>query len=150
MLSDSDRYQLKKMVEANSVEDNTLKLRELQHSGEIRRCVNYIVETKKKFSTKAEVETAIAGECGFLLFHYYDIYNLVLKDGDVDLLNKFLDVLHRIEVGELDQHEGSFLVGKVLKEMYVDTVVRETASREEKKEKVAHRDLTWSQYRNGV
>ena len=114
MLTEHDRFQLKKMVEAHSVEDNTSKLREMQHSGEIRRCVNYIVEKKKVFKTKAELEAAIAGECGFLLFHYFDIYNLMLKDGDVGLLNKFLDVLQAIEEGRCDQHEGSFLVGENL------------------------------------
>lgn len=149
MLTEHDRFQLKKMVEAHSVEDNTSKLREMQHSGEIRRCVNYIVEKKKVFKTKAELEAAIAGECGFLLFHYFDIYNLMLKDGDVGLLNKFLDVLQAIEEGRCDQHEGSFLVGKILKEMYIDTVVKETATEEREKPKEP-KSITWAQYRTGA
>jgi hypothetical protein len=137
------------MVEAHKVEDNTSRLRESQHSSEIRRCVQYILEKKKVTKTKAELEAAIAGECGFLLFHYYDIYNLVLKDGDVVLLNKFLDVLEKIELGQCDQHEGSFLVGKILKEMYIDTVVRET-SRVATDTALKPRPITWAAYRNGV
>jgi len=151
MLTEHDRFQLKKMVEAHSVEDNTSKLREMQHSGEIRRCVNYILEKKKVHKTKAELEPAIASECGFLLFHYFDIYNLVLKDGNVELLKKFLDILQEIEEGRLDQHEGSFLVGKVLKEMYIDTVVRETVTEENSIPKAtAPKTITWAEYRNAA
>lgn len=150
MLTDHDRFQLKKMVEAHSVEDNTTKLREMQHSSEIRRCVNYIVEKKKEFKTKVELEAAIAGECGFLLFHYYDIYNLMLKDGDAGLLNKFLDVLKEIEEGRCDQHEGSFLVGKILKEMYIDTVVKTTSKTEERETPKAPKPITWAQYRTAA
>ena len=149
MLTDHDRFQLKKMVEAHKVEDNTSRLREAQHSSEIRRCVQYILEKKKVTKTKAELEAAISGECGFLLFHYYDIYNLVLKDGDVVLLNKFLDVLEKIELGQCDQHEGSFLVGKILKEMYIDTVVRET-SRVADVKATKPKEITWAAYRSGV
>jgi hypothetical protein len=151
MLTDYDRFQLKKMVEAHSVEDNTSKIREMQHSGEIRRCVNYIIEKKQKnnYGNKAELEAAISGECGFLFFHYFDIYNMVLKDCEVDLLNKFIDVLQSIEEGKCDQHEGSYLVGKVLKEIYIDTVLKETVV-EEGNKKAASKDITWRQYRNGA
>ena len=31
-----------------------------------------------------------------------------------------INVLHNIEEGKLDQHEGSFEVGKLLKEIYID------------------------------
>jgi hypothetical protein len=35
-----------------------------------------------------------------------------------------LDILQKIEDGELDQHEGSFMVGTILKEMYVDSALK--------------------------
>ena len=35
-----------------------------------------------------------------------------------------MDVLSDIENGVMDQHEGSFKIGKVLKEMYIDTALR--------------------------
>jgi hypothetical protein len=43
---------------------------------------------------------------------------------DITILNKFLDVLKQIEDGKLDQHEGSFLVGTILKELYVDSALK--------------------------
>ena len=38
--------------------------------------------------------------------------------------HQFLDVLREIEDGKLDQHEGSFKVGTILKEMYVDSALK--------------------------
>jgi hypothetical protein len=36
-----------------------------------------------------------------------------------------LDILSKIEKGEVDQHEGSYLVGKILKEIYIDSKLQE-------------------------
>jgi hypothetical protein len=41
-----------------------------------------------------------------------------------ELMDKFLNVLERIENGELDQHEGSFIVGTILKELYIDSALK--------------------------
>ncbi len=38
--------------------------------------------------------------------------------------SKVLDILKKIEDGELNQHEGSYLVGKYLKEMYIDSALK--------------------------
>ena len=64
-------------------------------------------------------------ECNFLFTYYTDIYNKIRK-GEIDLniLHQFLDVLKQIEDGDLDQHEGSFVVGTLLKKIYVDSALR--------------------------
>ena len=55
---------------------------------------------------------------------YTDIYNKIRKDElDLSILNRFLNVLRNIEDGELDQHEGAFVVGTLLKELYVDSAL---------------------------
>jgi len=143
MLSDNDRFQLKKMLEANRVEDQTSKIRESQHSAEIRRCIQCIVAHKKNALSKEELEAAIAVECSFLFFHYFEIYNMVLKDVDLSILDRLLDVLEQIETGACDQHEGSFLVGKLLKEIYIDGIIKET--REEVRPQP--RDISWKRYK---
>jgi hypothetical protein len=74
-------------------------------------------------------------ECGFLFTYYTDIYNKIRKDEiDLKILNQFLNVLRRIEDGELDQHEGSFVIGTLLKEMYVDSALRKAAKLNENQE----------------
>ena len=144
MLSDNDRFQLKKMVEANGVEDQTSKIRENKHSSEIRRCLRCIVAQKKLGLCKADLEAAVSAECGFLFFNYFEMYNMVLKDVDLTILDRLLDVLEQIENGTCDQHEGSYLVGKLLKEIYIDGVVRET---NEVASRPAPTDITWSGYK---
>ena len=153
VLSDHDRHQLKKMVEAHNVEDNTEKIRTNKHSGEICRCIKHITETKKKFPDydKQQLEEEVLKEAGFLYFHYFDIYNLALKQKDLTILEQFLEVLSKIECGDLDQHEGSYLVGKLLKELYIDEVVRRSASEPaQNTPKPPVVDMTWSQYKNSI
>ena len=92
-------------------------------------------------------------ECNFLFTYYTDIFNKIRKNEiDIGILNKFLDVLRRIEEGELDQHEGSFLVGTILKELYVDSALKKAEKLDEfaeKKEepKKAEVNISWSQFK---
>ena len=92
------------------------------------------------------------GECNFLFTYYTDIYNKVRKDEiDIQLLNRFLDVLKQIEDGVLNQHEGSFLVGTILKELYVDSALRKAEKldnlEEPKEEPKKPVNITWKQFK---
>jgi hypothetical protein len=120
------RLQLQNMIKANNVEDQTEFIRNLKHSQIIRHEVNNMIMVKAKFrGDENKIHEECVNECNFLFTYYTDIYNKVRKDEiDIGILNKFLDVLKRIEDGELDQHEGSFLVGSILKELYVDSALR--------------------------
>jgi hypothetical protein len=71
---------------------------------------------------------------------------LVLKQTDLSILNQLLDVLGKIECGECDQHEGSYLVGKYLKELYIDDVLRRS-ERNEPKPPTPTLEVTWSQFK---
>ena len=125
-MDDKQRLQLQNMIKANNVEDQTEFIRSLKHSQIIRNEVNNMILIKSKFrGDDSKIHEECVNECGFLFTYYTDIYNKVRKDEiDIGILNKFLDVLKRIEDGELDQHEGSFLIGTVLKELYVDSALK--------------------------
>jgi hypothetical protein len=92
-------------------------------------------------------------ECNFLFTYYTDIFNKIRKNEiDINILNKFLDVLRKIEDGELDQHEGSFMVGSLLKELYVDSALKKAEKLDEKSEKApepkrAEVKVSWSQFK---
>jgi hypothetical protein len=153
MLSENEKYQLQKMVESNSVVDQTQKIRDSKHSGEIRRCIRNILEHKRQFpdllkNDKAKFEEEVLRENGFLFFHYMPIFNMVLKDLDVAILERLLQVLELIESGKCDQHEGSFVVGKILKELYIDTVIRETNAREVVNNRAEPKVISWSEFKN--
>ena len=40
-----------------------------------------------------------------------------------DRMERFLNVLAQIEEGKVDQHEASVIVGKLLKEIYIDSAL---------------------------
>lgn len=48
---------------------------------------------------------------------------------DLDILMKLINVLRNIEEGVMDQHEGSVTVGKILKEMYIDSALKQEDQR---------------------
>ena len=148
MLSDSDRHQLRKMIEAHGVEDQTEKIRSNKHSGEIRRCISHIVRVKETSTAtdKSAFEQEVLAEAGFLFFHYFDLYNLVLKQKDLTILHNLVDILGRIEEGELDQHEGSFLVGKLLKEIYIDNLIKDTKT-DEPVPKATPKSISWTEFK---
>mgnify|MGYP003347464867 CR=1 FL=1 len=90
-----------------------------------------------------------------VLFTYYtDIYNKVRKDEiDLKILFRAFEVLQDIEDGKLDQHEGSFLVGALLKELYVDSAIRKAEKLDEqnKEEKIEPKkpevQISWKQFK---
>ena len=91
-------------------------------------------------------------KCTFLFTYYTDIFNKIRKNEiDLKILFRFLDVLKEIEDGDLDQHEGSFVVGKLLKEMYIDSALRKADKLNENNLpiiKVEPKDINWKKFKN--
>jgi len=125
-MDDNSRLHLQKMIKANNVEDQTDLIRELKHSHLLQEDINNLLMIKAKYRTDVDkINEEGMNECSFLFTYYTDIYNKVRKDEiNLSILNKFLNVLRRIEDGEIDQHDGSYLVGQLLKEMYVDSALK--------------------------
>jgi hypothetical protein len=114
------------MIKANNIEDQTGLIRELKHSEILKKDVQTLLSLKQKFGEDEEaLKLESMCECAFLFNYYTDIYNKIRKDEiDLGILNKFLNVLKQIEDGDLDQHEGSFVVGTLLKELYIDSALK--------------------------
>jgi hypothetical protein len=154
-MDDTQRLQLSNMIKANNVEDQTGLIRQLKHSQILRDEVNSMIMLKSKYKGDDEkIYNESVNECNFLFTYYTDIFNKVRKDEiDIGILNKFLDVLRQIENGELDQHEGSFLVGTILKELYVDSALKKAEKLDElnDKDKVepkkAEVNISWKQFK---
>jgi len=125
-MNESQRLQLQNMIKVNNVEDQTQLIRNLKHSLILRSEVNNMILIKAKYRDDSEkINLECVKECNFLFTYYTDIYNKLRKDElDVKLFFKLLDVLKSIEDEELDQHEGSFKVGTILKEIYIDSSLK--------------------------
>jgi hypothetical protein len=161
-MDETDRLNLRKMLASNSdVKDNTSKIRELKHSDAIRADVETMLKLKKEYARLAlsnpdQFDAICTSRCAFLFNNYTDIFNKLKKDEiDLGILSKLLIVLKLI--GKLDQHEGSYEVGKLLKQIYVDSALRKAENLDKKhapKPKVhtaasaaAPKNISWVQYK---
>lgn len=130
VFTENELFQLKKMIESNNTEDHTNHIRNVKHSKEIRKALHTFLKLKSQHhelwkNDKPKFEEMVLQEDPFLFHNYYQIHMTLLKDQfDVKIMLQLLAVLEKIENGELDQHEGSFVVGKLLKEIYIDGTIK--------------------------
>jgi hypothetical protein len=156
-MNDKQRLQLQNMIKTNNVEDQTELIRNLKHSHILRSEINTLVLLKAKYRDNLEeLNNEAMQECNFMFTYYTEIYNKIKKDEiDLGILFKFIDVLRQIEDCEVDQHEGSFLVGTLLKELYVDSAVKKAdklneeheKNKEPEKPKVEPLKISWKQFK---
>ncbi len=155
-MDENQRLHLQKMITANNVEDQTGLIRDLKHSHILRENVNALVMLKAKYQDDPDALNLEAmGECNFLFTYYTDIYNKIRKDEiDLKILFQFLDVLGKIEAGQMDQHDGSFEVGMLLKKIYVDSALRKAeklnaeTGNVEPEYKGPQVDISWKQFKS--
>jgi hypothetical protein len=137
-MNDDERLNLRKMIAANNTEDNTSKIRNLKHGELIRADVATLLKVKHDYarlekSNPAQFDAICVSRCAFLFKHYTDIFNKIKKNEmDLTILMKFVSVLKLIEDGKIDQHDGSFEVGKLLKQIYIDSAIRTSEHLDEK------------------
>lgn len=126
-MNPEQKQQLNRLIKENNVEDNTENIRSKNHSDQIRNDVITFLKLKEKYSrlsksNPSQFEKMCESQCNFIYTHYNLIY-LKLKNNEIDdirVLDILLSIIKKIETGELDQHEGSFEFGKVLKTLYID------------------------------
>lgn len=141
----NQRLKLQEMITENKVEDNTNLIRMFKHSSKIRDDITALAHLKRDYSrlSRERFEELCAKRCSFLQSHYTDMYNKIMRQEiDLAILDKVLVSLKKIEDSELDQHEASFEVGTLLKEMYVDSAMRRRRIREEKERREKAKDKT--------
>jgi hypothetical protein len=136
-MNDSQRLQLQNMIQTNNVEDQTELIRNLKHSVILRNEVNNMIMIKARYRDDPDkINIECMNECGFLFTYYTEIFNKIKKDEiDIGIFKKFIDVLKQIEDGELDQHSGSFMVGTLLKELYIDSALKKANKLNDEREK---------------
>lgn len=154
-----DRLQLEKMIQANDAADNTSQIRDLKHSMLIHADVATLLNLKRDYARLArsnpeQFDMMCVNRCSFLFNNYTDIFNKVKKDEiDLSILGKLLGVLKMIEDGKVDQHEASVEVGKLLKQIYIDSALKKSEkldkqhSSSERASLPAAKKISWSQYK---
>jgi hypothetical protein len=134
ILDTQQRIDLAALIKANKTDDCTAEIRSKKQSIHISNDVKHLVFLKQKYerlrkTNPNEFDSICVKQCSFLFNNYTDLYNKIRNDNlNLAILEKFLVILKKIEDGELDQHEGSYLVGSYLKEMYIDSALKTQAN----------------------
>ena len=129
-LNDDERLNLKKLVTEMEGVDNTHSIRSVKHSIPMRDDVRKMdtlknTHSKLRLNNPDDFTALCQSECSFLYNNYTDIFNKMISDElDLTIMTKLLTVLKLIEDGKTDQHEGSVMVGKILKELYIDSAAK--------------------------
>jgi hypothetical protein len=157
-LTDNERLNLKKLVTDLEGEDNTHNIRKVKHSVPMRDNIRKMdslktTHAKLRQSNPDEFTALCQTQCSFLYNNYTDIFNKLLKDElDLTIMTKLLTVLKLIEDEKTDQHEGSVMVGKILKELYVDSAAKrldnlDKLHENERVEPNAGKAISWREYK---
>lgn len=156
VLTNDERLNLKKMINESECGDNTDNIRRLKHSVLMRDDIRKLDTLKNthgdmKVNNNDDFVLLCQNECKFLYANYTDIFNKLVKDElDLTIMTKLLTVLKLIEDAKVDQHEGSVMVGKVLKELYVDSATKrlDNLDKEHDKEPMSEgKAISWKQFK---
>tara|TARA_Y100000992_G_C21216305_1_gene468070 strand:- start:213 stop:695 length:483 start_codon:yes stop_codon:yes gene_type:complete len=156
-MNEKDKLQLQKMIKANDCEDQTDKIRDLKHSDLIKIDVSKLAKIAFSYkdlrnSNPEKYNEMCIKEANFLFNNYTDIFNKVKSEEiNLSILGKFLEILKQIENEEVDQHEASYAVGVLLKEMYIDSAMRKAEHLDQKNGvpeiKKPTVNISWSTYK---
>lgn len=160
-MDDKTRIQLDKMLKQNNTKNTTEQIRSLKHSKNIKKDIDTIQKLKLshsrlRVSNPGQFKSMCKKQASFLYSNYMNIFTKLIKDElDLDIMKKFLQVLRNIEEGHLDQHEGSYKIGTILKELYVDSAIKNQRKREmyDKKNKKSSKTskpkdkISWKEYK---
>ena len=69
---------------------------------------------------------------------------------DLTILYRLLIVLKGIEDDKFDQHEGSVMVGEILKQLYIDSALKggnQNDKKDKKERKRKGKKISWAEYK---
>jgi hypothetical protein len=154
-IDEKTRLNLQRMMKENDVAETTEHIRELKHSKLIRQDVKHMKDLKKKYTRLSydQFKQIATTQCNFLFNNYTNIFNRLVSDElDYNIMYQFIDVLEEIENGKLDQHEGSYQIGMILKKLYIDSALKREERFNDDGHKVSFKKpshkVSWEQFKS--
>lgn len=146
-MNEDERITLDKLVKQYDCEETTDLVRKLKHSVKIRESLDKIIQLKISEDEETFKNTAhIEGQ--FLYENYTNIFNKLVDDElNLDIFERFIVMLEKIENGELDQHEASYKIGMLLKDVYIDKKLNLDDEKSEDKYNQPTNNLSWAEYK---
>lgn len=162
-ITNQDRIDLKRVMSNMDYTDNTAYIRRVKHSTQIQQGIMDLVTFMKAHPEVTEgsdpfvMEDQAKVASPFLYENYTDIFRRVLRNEvSFPMLAKIIEVLKAIEEDQVDQQEGSIKVGKLLKEMYLDSAIRHGDNLDKKYQsteatptpRAPEKLISWKEYKN--
>jgi len=155
-MNEDDRLNLKKLVGNTDAQETTNQIRQVKHSSTIKEQVTILTGLQLRYarlakSNPVEFDMLCKSKCAFLYKNYTDLFNKIKKrELDLKLLSEFLIVLKDIEDGKIDEHDGSFKVGSILKKIYIDSALNKTDNKKKVKKLNAgkSKNISWGAYKD--
>lgn len=162
-MNKEERLNLKKMLaQSQDYVDHTEDIRRLKHSGLLLDGMRDIEKLKRANielrQNSPDQFMELCKSTAPLMYNLYtDLFNKLVNDElNLVIMVKLIRILELIENGQIDQNEGSVMVGKILKELYVDSAVRlgeklDKTNNENtvQVEKVKSKSISWNQWKQG-
>lgn len=153
-MNQHEKLQLQKLIAANDSVDTTEEIRKLKHSIKIKNDVERLYHLKIQYyqllrDDKNKFDEIAIQQCSFLYTNYTDIYHKMVNGNlNMKIFEQFLNVLHDIENGDIDQHEGSYKIGTLLKNIYIDSALSESSKRDEEKPlRNSGKTMSWREFK---
>jgi len=125
----TNQERLKKLLREADVQDNTEYIRSVKHSQLILNDLRVLEKLKRENCSDPIKQQRGAP---FLYENYTDLFKKMVADElDLEIMSRLLTILKLIEDERVDQHEASVLVGKILKELYVDSALKKCKKMDE-------------------
>ena len=162
-MNTAEKLNLKKMLAQNTdYVDHTEDIRRVKHSGLLLDSLPDIEKLKRanvELRENSPIEFVELCKQAAPLMHslYTDLFNRLVKDElNLVIMIKLIRVLELIEQGNVDQNEASVMVGKMLKELYVDSAVRLgdkldklNESNEPVVQRIPAKPISWKEWKRG-
>ena len=150
------------LAQSQDYVDHTEDIRRLKHSGLLLDGMRDIEKLKRANvelrQNSPEQFIELCKNAAPVMYNLYtDLFNKLVNDElNLVIMVKLIRILELIENGAVDQNEGSVMVGKILKELYVDSAVRLGEKLDKVNgenitpvEKVQPKSISWSQWKQG-
>ena len=154
-MDDKLKKKLGEMVKEFKSEETTKDIRIKKNSKKIHADVQIMLNLKRKYSrleksNPEQFKKMAINRCQFLFTNFNNIFHRLLKNElNLDTLFKMIQVLEKIEKGEIDQHEGSYIIGEILKKLYIDSALKRDEKRDKNKKKktMPIKKISWSDFK---
>lgn len=157
-MDDKQREKLNEMVEEFKSEETTKDIRKERNSVKIHQDVQTFLNLKRRYArlqrtNPDQFKTMVTNKCKFLFFKFNNLFNKLIKNElDLSILYEMIKVLEKIENDEVDQHEGSYIIGDILKKLYIDSALKKEAKENNRNKKVLKKPfktkkISWNDFK---